>query len=258
METNLADDPAIISIVGRAAPLAAKTRHITIVDAAGYTAAGEYLKEIKTSLAEIEEARVRITKPMLEAQREANAQAKAAAAPFVEIEARVKAGLLEWNRECERRRVENQRRQDEIARKERERLQAIADAARAKAAEEARLKREEADRIFAEDAAKAAALRASAVKIEDKAEAKADRFEDRAASTVAVVVATETAKVAGVSQRKRFTYRIRDAAQVNAAYLMPDEPKIGKLVRALGREAQDLVGPGVEIYEESLIASGKA
>ena len=58
----------------------------------------------------------------------------------------------------------------------------------------------------------------------------------------------------GVSKpRTVWKFRVKDETKVPRKFLKPDEVKIGKLVRALGKEA-DI--PGVEIYPETSVAAG--
>ena len=107
-------------------------KNLIIKSAEGYEAAAALLKSIKGSLATIEDARTRITKPLNDALRETNAQAKRAAAPFLEDETAIKRAMITYSDEQDRLRDEEQRRQNEIARKEQQRLQEIADRAAAK------------------------------------------------------------------------------------------------------------------------------
>lgn len=259
MDTNFSADPAVVSVVEGHQPLAARTANLKILTPTAYTEAAEWLKTIKTSLAQLEEQRIRITKPLNNALRETNMQAKAAALPFIETETRIKAALVAYSQEQERLRLIEQRKQDEEARKERERLQAIADAARAKATQEAEARRKAADEAAtAGRAEEAARLQAAAARIEEKAEAKAETFENRASTTVAQVVSRGTPKVAGVGMRDNWTFRIKDPSQVAPGFLTPDLEKIRKVVKSLKLEAAELVGAGVEIYNEPVMASGRA
>lgn len=58
---------------------------------------------------------------------------------------------------------------------------------------------------------------------------------------------------AGVSVRKIVKFRIIDPAKINRPYLIPDETAIRNQVKALGKDAERLVG-GIEVYEESDLA----
>ena len=54
-------------------------------------------------------------------------------------------------------------------------------------------------------------------------------------------------KVEGVSYRTNYKYRIADVSKIPVAYMMPDEKKIGGVVRAM-KENTNI--PGIEIYTE--------
>jgi hypothetical protein len=177
-----------------------------------------------------------------------------------------------------------QRRIDEAAAAERReaverqrKLDEEAAAARAAGnAEAARKAAEESARQKAESDARQRAAEAEQLRVREKAEAeqreadrkaeaeritaasKAEVFDIRASTTVAPVVATEAPKVAGVSMRDNWTYRIVDPTKINAPFMTPDTVKIGKLVKALRMEAAAQIGPGVEVFNEQVVASKRA
>ncbi len=257
--TAFTTDPAIASVTEQQRSLAARTQNLKIISAEGFTQAAEYLKVVKGNLKSIEDARVRITQPQNEAIREINAQARLAAAPFLEIEASIKREILAWNQEQERQRQLEQRKRDEDARAERIRLQAIADATAAKARQEAEERRKAEERARQEgDEAEAVKQAAAAATIENRAQAKVDTFEERAATTVAPVAQSEAPKVSGVSQRDNWCYRVVDEDKINRPYLMANTTKIGKLVKALKLEARAIIGEGVEVYNDPIITSTRA
>lgn len=223
MDANLRSDPSVLEVARESTEIAAITSGFKVVSADGFTAAGGVLTRIKAALKRLEEARVRITGPLNEALRQVNAQAKESAQPLLESEARIKSALVAYNNEQERIRREEQRRADEAAERERRRLQEIADRAAAKGQAE-----------------------------------KAEAFAERAQTTVAPVVNRAPPKVAGVSMRDVWRFEVTDASKVNAAFLVPDEAKIRKVVQSMRADAQDLVGAGVRIWCEKQVAAGAA
>jgi hypothetical protein len=256
MDINFSADPAVASISLQHAQLAARTANLKIISAEAFTEAAEWLKTIKSNLKQIEDARVRITQPLNESLREINSQARLAAAPYLDTEGQIKRAILSYNQGQERIRLEAQRRADAAAAAERKRLQDIADTARRKADAEAAERRKAAEAAAAAGRAEEATkLAAQAARIEEKGQAKQEQFESRAQSTVAPVVQTQAPKVTGVGERDNWTFHITDANKINVAFLMPDTVKIGKIVKSLKLEAQSLVGAGVEIYNDKLIAS---
>ncbi|HBY58522.1 MAG TPA: hypothetical protein DEH78_01790, partial [Solibacterales bacterium] len=80
--------------------------------------------------------------------------------------------------------------------------------------------------------------------IEAKALALAERGSDAAREASLIVGAP---KVEGVSFRKVVRFEIVDTSKLPAKFLMPDETKIGKFVRAMGKDAEI---PGVRVWEE--------
>lgn len=165
--------------------------------------------------------------------------------------------------EAARARAETERK----AREERERAAQKAAAERAEAerkrqeAERARKAEEEARKAGDAAAAKAAADNArtlelaattsarQAQRIAEKGFAKADALEQRAAEIVAPVVTQQSTAVPGKSKRTVWKYRITDGAKIDRKFLAPDESKIGATVRALKKDAVDVVG-GIEVWEE--------
>jgi hypothetical protein len=217
---SLAADPTVAALTPALERLRAFAKNLVIKTAAGYEQAAELLKSIKASLATIENARERITKPLNVALRETNAQAKVAAAPFLADELAIKRAMIAYSDLQDRLRDEEQRRQNEIARKEQLRLQEIADRAAAKGQE-----------------------------------GKAEAFQERAQSVVAPIAQQAAPKVGGISIPKVWTFEITDEALIPREYLEVNETKIRKVVTALKK---DTVIPGVRVYEVKRIAAGIA
>lgn len=238
------------------AAITEQTRNLTITAPDQYERAGELLKTVKGALKQIEDQRTSITKPINESLRNANAHAKAAAAPFEDAERRIKSAMIVYSDEQDRIRREAQRRADEEASRERERLAA-------QAAETARKAREKADqeRRAAEAAANegriedAARHAAKADGIEERATEKVGAIEERAAEAVAPVVQLDSGKVAGTSKRELWKFEVTNENAVPREYLMVDEVKIGGVVRALKGGTKI---PGVRVYPVTTLASRSA
>lgn len=217
---ELKDDPAVQALGSVLSIVKNYAANLTIRSEDSYIAAGERLKVIKRALSDIEEARLRITKPLVEAQRETNAQAKSAAAPFLADESTIKRAMIEFANAQERLRREEQHRLNVAAQKEQERLRAIADAAAAKGQE-----------------------------------AKAERFEERASQVVAPVAQAAAPKVGGISIPTVYAYEITDESLIPREYLAIDYTKIRKVVQALKMETRIA---GVRVYEDKQLRAGKA
>lgn len=220
MQPNLKADSSVVALQPEVSKLAEFARSIIISTVEQYNSAADYLKSIKGMLNQIESARTRITKPINESLREVNKQAKEASAPLESAEQQIKRAMIGYTTEQERLRREEQRKADENARKEQERLNA--------------------------QAAKAAA----AGKVE-----KAEQLQERANTVVAPVIQRETPKVSGISMREVWLFEVTDPAAVPREYLMVDEKKVGKVVGALKDQT---VIAGIRVYPDKRIASGAA
>ena len=73
-------------------------------------------------------------------------------------------------------------------------------------------------------------------------------------SVAPVIVEKTVPKVQGISKQMAWKFRVVDATKLPQKYLMPNETKIGGVVRALKSEARI---PGVETWEEPVIRVGK-
>jgi len=160
-----------------------------------------------------------------------------------ERKAREEAQRAQLKAKAEREEAERQRQEADRARKQEEEARAKGDADMARAA-----------------AATARQLDAAAAKSEQKAErisetgaARAQSLTEQAAAIVAPVVLTEQTKVPGKAKRTVWRHRITDAAKIDRKFMSPDESKIGATVRALKKDAVDVVG-GIEVWEEDDIS----
>lgn len=217
-----------------------------------YTAAGDELGRIKAAQKRLDETRKGLTKPLDESKRRIMDFFRAPAEKLAQAEKAIKSACLTYQQEQDRIRREEQRKADEAARKERERLERQRIAAEQKAREkEAELRRQAAEANAAERAKIEAKMQAEA----DKAAAKQTEIEERQAAVTAPVIHREPPKVEGMSTRKVWKFRIKDAAAIPREYLAVDEVKIRKVVQALKGDTQIA---GVEVYSEESIASRAA
>lgn len=180
-----------------------------------FAEAGERLKSIKGALKTIEDARERVKQPILLAGREIDAQAKLASEPYVLEERVIKLALEIYLTEQDRIRQEEQRKLNEAAERERQKLLEQARKAEAKGKTE-----------------------------------KADELQDRAA--MVAVVAREVPKVKGVTRQKFWNHRIVDEGLIPREYMVLDDTKIRKVVKAMGKHTNI---PGVEVFEDSRISA---
>jgi hypothetical protein len=174
------------------------------------------------------------------------------------------AKILAYDDEQQEIRKEAQRKAEADAKRERDRLQAIADEAARKSREEADAKRKAAlEAAAAGRAEEAAKLNAQADRTEERGNAKVDQFSTRAASVVAPIIQSESAKAGGSSFRDNWKWRLKDKAKINTAFLMTvtNDAAIDAIVKSMKGDAASIaavVGDGIEIFNERILASKRA
>lgn len=212
--------------------------------------------------AEIDRQRREAAQRAEEARRKAEEEA-------AEIRRKAKAEAAEKRRQAEAEAAEIRRKAEAEAAERRRKAEAAAAAGRA--AEAAR-QREEAAKAEArakqEAEEREAQAKIEAERLAQEAEQKAARREERGDErseeltlTAATLVAPETAParvaVKGLSRRTVWKFKIKDASKIPDMYKMVDEQKLAKLVKAMGKQAEELV-PGIECYEEADLSSRRA
>ncbi len=77
----------------------------------------------------------------------------------------------------------------------------------------------------------------------------------QASVPVPVVLPSSVPKVAGLSQRKVWKFRIIDAGKLQRGFLKADDTAIGAVVRSLGKSSEQVVGAGaIETWQEDSFA----
>lgn len=192
---------------------------------AQFEAGAEDLKRVKGAAARLEEERTKITSPLNASLKAVNSFFRKPAERLAEIERIIKQRLRSFDEEQERKRRLEQARLDAEADAERRRLQEIA----ARATERGQ-------------------------------EGKAQKFEERAERIVAPTAQLATPKVTGLAKRDNWVFRVKDASKLPREFLMPDEKKMGQLVKAMKKDAEGLLGgtEAVEVYNDPIYASSRA
>lgn len=185
-----------------------------------YTDSAARLREIKSIQKQIDDAEKSITKPMNDALKAARDLFRAPKEAAAKAETLIKRAISGYVDEQRRIQAEEQRKADEAARKERERL---------------------------------AKLQAAAEERGDTK--KAEQFQERAQTVVAPVVTVAAPKVEGIATREVWKFEITDAAQVPREYLVVDESRVRKVVQALKGDCNI---PGVRVWKEDQIAASAA
>lgn len=123
------------------------------------------------------------------------------------------------------------------------------------------LAQEEAQRAAqAQENERALKERARLLKLAEKAgdagrDTAAETFQDRAAAVVPTVINVPTVKAKGTVFIDVWKFRVRDGSRINPAFLMPDEVKIGQVVKSTKMDAVGIVGDGIEVYVEKTVSS---
>lgn len=246
-----------------------------------YEEAGGTLAVIKGSIKKIEDAKESLLKPVREVDRAIRALFDPALAVRKEAETTVKRAMLTYTAEQERQAQEARRQAEEVARRERERLEAQAAAERAKADQEAadkRRKAEEADRqqqvaITAGNAKEAARAAAAAAKAREEADAKEAagmrqqaELSERAQLVSVQAETVEVAKFKGASVRKKWKAKVTDKVKLVAFIgqnpqflnlLEVDESALNKMAGAMEKNLESTL-PGIEVYQEAIMGSRSA
>jgi galactitol-specific phosphotransferase system IIB component len=213
--------PEIKEVNALALSVPEQAKQITIKTMADYTRASDIIMSIKAIRKKITDTFKPIKQKMDAAKQEVLDQEKAADAPLKEAEAWLSPQIIEWNREQER-----------IRKAEEDRLRAIA-------------QKEEEERQLA------AAVAAEQSGNKEEAEA----IIETPVQAAPVIVPKAVPKVAGMSIRENWKFRIIDEKKIPREYLKVDEVKIGQVVRAM-KSAANI--PGVEVYNEGTVSGRRA
>lgn len=211
-KTQIELTPAQQAIVEQAEEVSAIATTFKIRTQQEYDQAGEYRKNIKGAIKQIEELRFSFTRPLDDLKRKWMDFFNVPLTKLINGDRVLEQGRLAYSREQERIRQEQERKLQEEAEKRRKEAFQKAEAAR-KAGNEA----------------------------------KAEKYEDKANGIVAPSLASTVQKTAGIATCKHWKFEITNEAIIPRKYMTPNLTLIGKEVRAVG----DVLSiPGVRIYAE--------
>lgn len=257
--TDPATLPAVQAVTSEITSLEAFAAAYEVTTPAQYEAGAADLARVMGMKKKLEETRTGITGPMNEALKRVNDFFRTPKERLETIEMKIKSALSAFFVAQQERAREEQRKADEAALAERRRQEAAAAEARRKAeAEAAELRRKAEAAAAAGRAAEAAKLTERAETKVEKAEIKAASLETSAAAVVAPVITRDPPRVAGLQMREQWEFTIVDPKKVNAAFMIPDEKKIGATVRNLKGDAQAILGDGVKVTCRKVPASSAA
>jgi len=194
-----------------------RIKAMVVKTAEEYTAASEFKKMLKERQKAVNEAFDPIIKDAHAAWKKAIAQRDTYLQPYVQAENEVNVRIKAYLAEEDRKQREAEARVQEMQRKEAEKLQKRAE----KAAEKGQTE-------------------------------KAEQLQEQAQQVqmVTPVVQSNVPKVEGMVKRKIWKFKIVDKGLIPREYMMPDEVKIGAVVRAM-KSGTDI--PGIQAYEDLVI-----
>ena len=216
-----------------------------------YELAADELKSIKAKAKSLEDQRTAITKPINDALRGINALFKGPTDFLTQAEKVIKVKMLDFTTAQERLAAEERRRAEAAVRAEQERLAKEASAREAAAAEEAAKLIEQGDDEAAAEVQAQAAIEAATLSA-------------TAAVMTAPVAAPAVAKVAGVSTRSVWKAECTDKAALvafiatNPTFLNLLDVNASALNQLAKAMKETLQLPGVRVFEEKSLASGRA
>ena len=258
---SLADIKQTQEEVGSHAELITRAHAVAVKDQASYDNAGKLGLELRRRQKVIETKFDPLCKTTDAAHVAATTARKESMGPLKDIIRIVADKMNDWTREQAEKKAA-------AARRERERLEAIerkqrefeAERLRKIAEQEAAVRREQAEKEAAEAASKREAARIKreaeeeTARLKAEAEAEAERQREKPVFVELVterhaVKRYETEKVAGITHRVNWDFEIIDADKIPRAYLIPDEKKIRKLVKAVGADAANIV-TGIRVFDK--------
>lgn len=223
---------------------------VKITSNSQYEESTKLFRELGGYIKAIDAERTRVKEPYLRQGREVDAYFSDPAKVLTGLKSKLDPAIREYEREVERKRIEEQNRLNAIAEENRRKAEAAAQAERDKA----EAKRQEADRIRKEDAARAAELDRQAAAADQRAEVK----EQKSEQIVAPIAQTALPKAEGISKRANWKMEVLDQDKFIqhcissglTLLLMPNE----KACKAYaGTQRKEISGPGFRIFnDESL------
>lgn len=237
----------------------AVANNIVITNDDEYVSASEYIKQLREAFRKVDDEEKSGTKPLNETLKKIRGWFKPTKDKLEQAADIVKRKRIDYERAVEAKRQEEQRKAEEAARKERERLEKRRLDEERKARE-----REEALRKAAEeaDAAERQKIEARIAAARERSEAKQEEFAQQAASVTAPIIHRAPPKVAGVATRGVWKAEIEDLDAVIKAAAAGDTMARACLcadAKVLTANAkamkENFKVPGVRVWEDKTVAA---
>lgn len=226
--------------------------------------AQEARAHINTKIKTLNDARMALTRPIDAAKKVIMDFFGGPIALLEQAKGAIDTKVITFENEQERLRKEEQRKVEEAAQRERDRIQAEANERQREADEKAqKLRDEAAAKEAAGDTSGAVKLLIKADKTVETAAARVEVLQDRAAQVVAPIISRGTAKASGTQFRDNWKWRLKDITKINASFKheVPRDEAIDAIVKSQKGNAESIaaiVGAGIEIYNDRGLASKRA
>ena len=227
---------------------------VKITNNGQYEQATKLFRELGGYIKTVDAERVRVKQPYLDKGREVDNYFRDPAGVLTGLKSKLDPAIREYEREVERKRIEEQNRLNAIAEENRRKAEAAAQAERDKA----EAKRRDADRIRQEDAARAAELDRQAAAADQRAEVKQEKSE----TIVAPIAQTALPKAEGISKRQNWKMEvteqdtfIRHCISTGLTLLLMPNDKACKAYA--GTQRKEMTGPGFRIFNDETL-TGRA
>lgn len=248
-------EPETSTAVERARQFSVDAKALVIRTPEQYVSSADDLKRVKALARDLDTKRKTMTAPLDESKKSIMDFFRAPLAFLEEAETAIKNRMKDYNAEQARLAKVEQDLLDAIAAKEREKLATERAAIERKEREKVEaLQRERDEAIAAGNARKAAQIERKVEKVEEQAAEKTDAIAIRESMVSAPTVVREIPKVAGISKRVYWKFRVVDPALVPREWLVVDEARLQTVVNALHADVRI---PGIEVYSEEGIAAGR-
>ena len=188
--------------IDEALDFAKSVQVVKITNNGQYEESTKLFRELGGYIKAIDAERVRVKAPYLEQGRQVDQYFADPSKVLSGLKSKLDPAIREYEREVERKRIEEQNRLNAIAEENRRKAEAAAQAERDKA----EAKRREAEEIRQNDAARAAELDRQAEAADQRAEVK----EAKSEQIVAPIAQTALPKAEGISKRKNWQMQIDD------------------------------------------------
>lgn len=218
------------ALEGQVAIVVKAANALQVASPEAYERGGEGLQHINARTKQVKDFFKEPKAKAHDAHKSITAAEKKLLDPLVLAKGIINRKMVAWDQAEEKKRREAQRKADEEAQRKAD---------------------EEAQRIAEEEQI----ARAEESDVDDIEEIMSEPVVAAPVVAAPVTVPDARPKVAGLTRRKNWKYRIVDVDKIPREYMMPDDRKLAAAAREMKENAKI---PGIEVHAEESIASGRA